>query len=56
MQTAMMFQMAIENMTMAMDTLKKFFGGSSRLRPGETINKPLIDEVKHNIMANQMML
>ena len=53
-QTAMMFQMAIENMTRALDTLTKFFGGSTR--SGERINGALIDEVRHNIMANQMLL
>ena len=47
--------MAIENMTRALDTLTKFFGGASKLRPGERINQALIDEVKSNIMANQMM-
>ena len=52
----MMFQLAIENMTKALDTLTKFFGGASKVLNGETINKPLLDEVKHNIMANQMML
>ena len=52
----MMFQMAIENMTRAQDTLSKFFGGASRINSNQIINKPLIDEVKHNIMANQMML
>ena len=55
-QTAMAFQMAIENMTKALDTLTKFFGGSSKQRVGEKINQALLDEVKHNIMANQMMV
>ena len=42
--------MAIENMTLALDTISKFFGGVGKT--GKTINKELIDEVKHNIMAN----
>ena len=41
-------------MTRALDTLSKFFGGCSR--DGIAINQALIDEVKHNIMANQMMI
>ena len=53
-QTAMMFQMAIENMTRALDTIQKYFGGVSK--DGTTINQSLIDEVKHNIMANNMMI
>lgn len=35
-QTAVMFQMCIENMTTALDTIKKFFGGVDR--SGLTIN------------------
>ena len=46
----MMFQMAIENMTLSLDTISKFFGGTGK--DGKIINKALIDEVKHNIMAN----
>ena len=55
-QTAIMFQKSIENMTKAKDTLGKFFGGASKKKSGEIINKPLIDEVQHNILANQMMI
>ena len=43
-------------MTKAKDTLTKFFGGASKQLEGEIINKPIIDEVKHNILANQMMI
>ena len=53
-QTAMMFQMAIESMTRALDTIQKFFGGVGR--DGKTINQSLIDEVRSNIMANNMMI
>jgi len=46
--------MAIENMTLALDTISKFFGGTGQ--DGVSINKALIEEVKSQIMANQMMV
>ena len=46
--------MAIESMTRALDTIQKFFGGVGR--DGKTINQSLIDEVRSNIMANNMMI
>ena len=43
------------NMTMALDNLEKFFGPCSK-RDGKRIGQELLDEVKHNIKANQLTM
>ena len=42
-------------MTVALDNLEKFFGPCSK-QDGNRIGQELLDEVKHNIKASQLIM